>query len=79
MSCSFSLRACTRTTLTVLLVFGSLAFVLGPRPALAQVSTATIAGTVKDTSGAVVPDAAVDLTNVATSVEQSTTTNDTGE
>jgi outer membrane receptor protein involved in Fe transport len=52
---------------------------LAPRQALAQVSTGSIEGTVKDVSGAVVPDATVDLTNSATSIEQSTTTNDTGE
>ena len=50
------------------------------RPAFAQVSSADAAlnGTVRDTSGAVVPGAIVTLTNTKTGVEQNTKSNHTG-
>jgi len=44
----------------------------------AQLSTASLNGAVKDSSGAVVPKAKVVLKNVATAVEHTTTTNDAG-
>jgi hypothetical protein len=44
----------------------------------AQLSTASLNGTVRDSSGAVVPSAKVALTNVATAVENTTTTNGVG-
>ena len=44
----------------------------------AQLSTAKLSGVVKDPSGAVVPQCKVVLKNVATAVEHTTTTNDTG-
>ena len=54
-----SARACgSRLTLT--LMFAA--------PAWAQFETATVVGSVKDSSGAVVPDAQVTLTNTATGV-----------
>ena len=48
-------------------------------PVLAQSERGTITGSVRDTSGAVVPEAAVKLTNVATNVEISTVSNQAGE
>jgi Carboxypeptidase regulatory-like domain len=44
----------------------------------AQLSTASLSGAVRDSSGAVVPKGKVVLKNVATAVEHSTTTNDAG-
>lgn len=44
----------------------------------AQVSTGTIAGTVKDTSGAVAADATVTITNTATGIVTRSVTSDTG-
>lgn len=46
--------------------------------AIAQVSTATINGVVRDPSGAVVPNASITLQNVDTSVENTTVTNKAG-
>ena len=43
-----------------------------------QASTATVSGTVRDQSGAVVPNASVTLTNSATSIVSKTTTNPVG-
>ena len=48
-------------------------------PALAQTQTARLVGTVHDKSGAVVPNARVVATNVATKVKTETTTNATGD
>ena len=45
---------------------------------LAQLSTASLSGAVRDSSGAVVPGAKVVLKNVATSVENTTTSNGAG-
>jgi len=45
---------------------------------IAQLSTASLAGAVRDASGAVVPGAKIELRNVATSVEHTTTANGTG-
>jgi outer membrane receptor protein involved in Fe transport len=47
--------------------------------AWAQRSTASINGTVKDSTGAVVPEATVILTNTATNVSQTAVTNATGD
>jgi len=47
--------------------------------ARAQVVNATIVGTVKDTSGGVVPNANVTVTNVATGVSRKATTNASGD
>jgi Carboxypeptidase regulatory-like domain/TonB dependent receptor-like, beta-barrel len=51
---------------------------ISPRTASAQVATAAINGTVRDTTGAVIPGVQVVLRNLATNVEQTTVTNDTG-
>ena len=45
----------------------------------AQVERATIAGTIRDASGAVVPKASVTVTNTATKIVLSTTTTESGE
>jgi hypothetical protein len=47
-------------------------------PAFAQFETATVVGTVRDTSGAVVPGATVTLTNAATGVSATRTSNANG-
>ena len=47
-------------------------------PANAQVTTADLVGTIKDSSGAVVPGVTVALTNEATGVSRSTTTSGAG-
>ena len=46
--------------------------------ALAQLSSATLTGVVRDNSGAVVPNATVALKHLATNVERKTTTNTVG-
>ena len=61
---------------THLLVLGAAALLLGvtcPKPAGAQ-TTSAIFGTVTDVSGAVVPSAALTITNTATGVKYTTTT-----
>jgi hypothetical protein len=46
--------------------------------ASAQLSTSSITGTVRDTSGSVVPEAAVSLRNAGTGVERQSVTNEAG-
>src|SRR6266508_2048137 len=65
-------RTCGFRTFLCLLVLVSL-----PGAARAQFETASVVGTIRDASGAVVPDAKVTLTNTATGV--STTRTTTGE
>ena len=52
--------------------------VFAPGPAQAQTTYATITGTVTDSTGAVIKGATVVATNVETSIETKTTTNDEG-
>src|SRR5687768_1275636 len=47
-------------------------------PAFAQFETASVVGTVRDNSGAVVADATVTLTNVATGVSQTKKSDESG-
>src|SRR3984957_7141458 len=58
-------------------ILGFFFFFLGGS-AVAQVSTASINGVIRDPSGAVVPDATIVLTNVDTSVARTSTANNAG-
>jgi hypothetical protein len=71
------LWATVRTSSIVLAGIILLGLSLAPRTAHAQAS-AGINGTVTDTSGAVIPDAAVDITNESTGVTVHTTSNSAG-
>src|SRR4051812_4335424 len=53
-----------------------LTLLIGPlvTPAAAQFDTAAVVGSVRDTSGALVPDAKITLTNTATGTSQTKTT-----
>src|SRR2546427_776627 len=51
---------------------------LGPASAFAQQESATITGEVRDASGAVVPNAAVTVTNIDTNISIATVTNARG-
>ena len=64
-------------SLSALLILGIGAFAGFPGTASAQVGT-SINGTVRDTSGAVIPDAKVVLHNPATKLDLVTTTNSAG-
>ncbi|MCX6638605.1 MAG: carboxypeptidase-like regulatory domain-containing protein, partial [Acidobacteria bacterium] len=59
-------------------VFCVLAIVLMAPCAWPQASTGNVSGTVRDESGAVMPSAAVTLTNTATNVASKTTANEVG-
>ena len=61
-----------------LLVYVLLALTAVPTPIYAQVAGATLAGTVTDPSGAVVPNAKVSITNTATGVARDITTDEAG-
>jgi Carboxypeptidase regulatory-like domain/TonB dependent receptor len=67
-------RRCLSSFLLCLLFGG-----FDPPRAAAQAVTATIVGTVKDTSQAVIPGATVEATRVGTDVVRSTVTNDRGD
>src|SRR5215831_9157838 len=66
------MRTAVRSVVTFFLVF------LGSAAALAQFETATIVGTVRDVSGAVVPGTTVTLTNSATGLAVQRTTGTDG-
>src|SRR6202162_18985 len=68
---------CSTWSFTSLVLLTCL-LVLSAAPAFAQLSSATLNGTVHDASGAVLPNASVVLRNVDTTVERKTSTNDTG-
>ncbi|HWR50929.1 MAG TPA: carboxypeptidase-like regulatory domain-containing protein [Bryobacteraceae bacterium] len=55
-----------------------LLLLLAATPLLPQSSNGSVRGTVQDSSNAVIPGATVVLTNIATNIAQSTTTNDVG-
>jgi len=61
-----------------LLVYVLLALTAVPTPIYAQVAGATLAGTVTDPSGAVVPNVKVSITNTATGVVRDITTDEAG-
>jgi len=73
MSEFFSLRRISRA-MSVALILGCVA----GQPTLAQVDTGTLSGTVKDQSGAVIPNAKVTLTNEGTSFAITETTSGDG-
>jgi hypothetical protein len=60
------------------IVFLACSLVLSVHPVLAQLSSASLTGTVKDASGAVVVNATVVLRNVDTTVEHNTVSNEAG-
>src|SRR5437762_8845713 len=60
------------------LLFVVLGFTLCTQLAFAQVNTATISGTLHDTSGAVLPGASVTIVNQETGISRTTITNETG-
>jgi uncharacterized protein YfaS (alpha-2-macroglobulin family) len=64
-------------TTRTFLAMGSL-LLISSAAARAQVTTADLVGTIKDSSGAVVPGVTVSLTNEATGVVRSTTTSESG-
>ncbi len=68
----------TVAMLFVLLLMSVAVFVLWSEVARGQVATATINGTITDSSGAPLPEAALTLKNVGTNVERSTSTNGSG-
>src|SRR5262245_10385681 len=59
-------------------MIAALFWLLTASPAWAQFETASVVGTVRDSSGAVVPGATVTLTGIETGVSTSRTTNDSG-
>src|SRR5437588_10277215 len=66
------------TLMRKLLTLCSLIVLLGAVPASAQFDTASVVGTVRDSSGAVVPEATVTLTHTATGLSSVKTTNAAG-
>ena len=77
LSRKLSARVSLTQTGIVILLFVSF-LLLSANPTLAQTSTGSINGTVKDASGSIIPAADVLLTNTQTNVERKTTTNDVG-
>jgi hypothetical protein len=72
-----STRTCVRAfAATLALTFLVCAF--APTPSMAQQNTASLRGTVKDPSGAILPKAAVKLANVDTGISQTRETNSAG-
>ena len=71
-------RKCTRPIACRILQAFLAAMLLCPATALAQFDTATVLGSVHDTSGAIVPGATVTLKNVATGITATTVTDGEG-
>lgn len=64
---------------TVLVIFICIGYLTAGVPALGQIGTGSVTGAVFDSSGAVVPDAEITVTNVDTSVTRMTSTTQTGD
>src|SRR5262245_17797063 len=71
-------RSSTLTAMVYLVVVSSVAFALS-FPGLAQNITGTIVGTVKDSSGAVMPGVKLSLTNTATNQDVTVQTDASGD
>ena len=71
----FGRRASSHATVLAAL---ALVVALGSGPLYGQASTATITGTVRDATGAVMPDADLELTNIETGTSQSSVSNSVG-
>src|SRR3984957_10173729 len=73
------LRPCAGKIGAALCVFMIVAFcMIGPGPAYAQVAGATLTGTVKDSTGGVLSDAQVVITDVATGVTRTVSADGAG-
>ena len=64
--------------LSLSLLFATTLLLLGPKPALAQMDTGSILGTITDQTGAVISGAKVTLTNEGTGISLTTTTGSDG-
>ena len=73
-----SVIGCNLRTKLVVVVFLALLVFLSPSHASAQFTTASLGGTVRDSSGGAVPDAAVSIVNVATGFSLDVRTNGAG-
>src|SRR5437867_4206721 len=69
---------CNCRALLFFCFFAALEFAPFAPNAFGQISTASINGTVRDATGAVVPDATILLTNVNTGVQKRTVSNEAG-
>src|SRR5438128_2460387 len=70
-----NLLSAMRTVLILLLIFFA---AMAPRPGWTQLSTASINGIVRDSSGSTIPETKMVLRNVGTAVERTTVTNVAG-
>src|SRR5258708_28388954 len=70
-------RRCLRTPILLVAVALVCVALMAP-PALAQTESATVTGRVTDQTGAVVPDAEIELKNADTNISQTTKTNGDG-
>jgi hypothetical protein len=69
---------CSNARAAIATIFLALAVLLLPYPVSAQFTTASLGGTVRDPSGAGIPDAAVNILNVQTGFSLDTRTNTSG-
>jgi protocatechuate 3,4-dioxygenase beta subunit len=74
---SLSSKAVT-ACITMVVALAGIGLVLSSSRAIAQLSTAAINGTVRDTTGAVIPDAQVNLREVSTGAVRTTQSNSVG-
>ena len=74
LACASQARAFALASIAILAVL----FALRPVQAFGQINTAALSGTVKDASGAVVPNASVAVVQAATGITRTAQTNDAG-